>query len=82
MKVKQTATVRYSSAYSGYGGLEITDVDGTEIHIKMTNDEWLDLEDRVKDKCNRIREKRQGDIDEIVEQRVAAELKEALQVEK
>lgn len=82
MKVKQIATVRYSAAYSGYNGLEITDVDGTEIHIKMTNDEWLDLEDRVKDKCNRIREKRQGDIDEIVEQRVAAELKEALQVEK
>ena len=81
MKVKQTATVRYSSSYSGYGGLEITDVDGTEVHIKMTNDEWLDLEDRVKDRCNHIREKRQGDIDEIVEQRVALE-KEALQVEK
>ncbi|MBP98993.1 hypothetical protein CMK18_23835 [Candidatus Poribacteria bacterium] len=74
MKVKQTVQVRYSSAYSGYGGLEITDVDGTEINIKMTKDEWLDLEDRVKDKCDRIRKERQGDIDEIVEQRVAAEL--------
>ena len=75
MKVKQIATVRYSAAYcSGYNGLEITDVDGTEIHIKMTNDEWLDLEDRVKDKCNRIREKRQGEIDQIVTERVAAAL--------
>ena len=52
----------------------MVDVDGTEVHIKMTNDEWLDLEDRVKDKCNRIREKRQGDIDEIVQQRVNAAL--------
>ena len=82
MKVKQTVEVRYSSAYTGWNGLEITDVDGTEVVTKLTDDQWLDLEDRVKSKCDSIREKRQGDIDEIVEQRVAAELKEALQVEK
>tara|TARA_Y100001938_G_C7970882_1_gene369271 strand:+ start:273 stop:521 length:249 start_codon:yes stop_codon:yes gene_type:complete len=82
MKVKQTVEVRYSSAYTGWNGLEITDVDGTEVVTKLTDDQWLDLEDRVKSKCDGIREKRQGDIDKIVEQRVAAELKEALQVEK
>ena len=82
MKVKQTVEVRYSSAYTGWNGLEITDVDGTQVVTKLTDDQWLDLEDRVKSKCDSIREKRQGDIDEIVEQRVAAELKEVLQVEK
>ena len=81
MQVKQIVQVRYSSAYAGYGGLEIADVDGTEITIKMTKDEWLDLEDRIKDKCDRIRKDRQGEIDAIVERRVAAELKETLQVE-
>jgi len=74
MKVKQTVEVRYSSAYTGWNGLEITDVDGTEVIIKMTKDEWLDLEGRVISKCDSIREARQKDLDELVEQRVAAEL--------
>ena len=74
MKVKQTVEVRFSAAYAGWSGLEITDVDGTEVTTKMTKDEWLDLEDKVKSKCDSIREKRQGELDEIVEQRVAAQL--------
>ena len=74
MKVKQSVEVRYSSAYTGWNGLEITDVDGTEVVIKMTKDEWLDLEDRIKSKCDSIREDRQKELDEIVEQRVAAAL--------
>lgn len=74
MKVKQTVEVRYSSAYTGWNGLEITDVDGTEVVIKLSKDEWLDLEDRVKSKCDSIRKDRQNNLDEIVEQRVAAEL--------
>ena len=79
MKVKQSVEVRFSSAYVGWSGLEITDVDGTEVLIKMTKDEWLDLEGRVKDKCDSIRKERQEQLDEIVEQRVAAalELKES-----
>ena len=74
MKVKQSVEARYSSAYTGWNGLEITDVDGTEIVIKMTKDEWLDLESRVKDKCDSIRKERQDDIDKIVTERVAAAL--------
>jgi len=74
MKIKQTVEVRYSSAYTGWNGLEITDVDGTEVVIKLSKDEWLDLEDRVKSKCDSIRKERQNNLDEIVEQRVAAEL--------
>lgn len=74
MKVKQTVEVRYSAAYTGWSGLEITDVDGTEVIIKMTKDEWLDLEGRVISKCDSIRKDRQKELDELVEQRVAAEL--------
>ena len=74
MKVKQTVEVRYSAAYAGWNGLEITDVDGTEIIMKLTDDQWLDLEGRVKDKCDNIREKRQDGIDKIVTERVAAAL--------
>ena len=76
MKVKQTVEVRFSSAYTGWNGLEITDVDGTEVVIKLTKDEWLDLEDKIKSKCDSIRRERQEDLDEIVEQRVAAKLAE------
>ena len=74
MKVKQSVEVRFSSAYCAWAGLEITDVDGTEVTIKMTKDEWLDLESRVKDKCDSIRKERQEELEEIVEQRVAAAL--------
>jgi len=74
MKVKKSVEVDLSTAYAGWSGLEITDVDGTEVTIKMTQDEWLDLEDKVKSKCDGIREKRQEKLDEIVEQRIAAEL--------
>lgn len=76
MKVKQSVEVRYSSAYSGWNGLEITDVDGTEVVIKMTKDEWLDLEERVISKCDSIRKDRHKELDEIVEQRVAAKLEQ------
>jgi len=74
MKVKKSVEVDLSTAYAGWSGLEITDVDGTEVTIKMTKDEWLDLEDKVKSKCDGIRKERQEQLDEIVEQRVAAEL--------
>jgi len=74
VKVKQTVEVRYSAAYCGWQGLEITDVDGTEVNIKMSKDEWLDLEERVKSKCDSIRKERQSELDDIVEQRVAAQL--------
>jgi len=74
MKVKKSVEVDFSTAYAGWSGLEITDVDGTEVTIKMTKDEWLDLEDTVKSKCDGIRKERQEKLDEIVEQRIAAEL--------
>ena len=74
MKVKKSVEVDLSTAYAGWSGLEITDVDGTEVTIKMTKDEWLDLEDKVKSKCDGIRKERQEKLDEIVEQRIAAEL--------
>jgi len=74
MKVKKSVEVDLSTAYAGWSGLEITDVDGTEVTIKMTKDEWLDLEAEVKSKCDGIRKERQEKLDEIVEQRIAAEL--------
>lgn len=74
MKVKQTVEVRYSSAYTGWSGLEITDTDGTEVTIKMTKDEWLDLESKIISKCDGIRKDRQEQVNDLVEQQVAARL--------
>ena len=72
MKVKTIVEVRYSSSYC-FSNLNVWDVDGTEVTIEMTKDQWLDLEDRVKMKCDSIRKKR---ADEAAEQQRALEAKE------
>lgn len=77
MQVKQGATtvdVRPDSFYGGYYGLEITDLDGTEVKVRMNSEQWLKLEETVKNKCDSIRSKRDDEINEIVERRVAEAL--------
>ena len=44
MKVKQTVTAKFNTAYTGWNTLEFTDEQGDEIHIRMTDDNYLDLE--------------------------------------
>ena len=47
MKVTKTVEARFDGVYCGYGSLEITDQDGTEIKIKMTNKDWKVLSEAV-----------------------------------
>ncbi len=85
MQVKQEISVNYSSSWCGYNGLQITDTDGSEIVIKMTADQWIDLHERCESKANSIIKERQealkDQVDAEVDKRVSAEV-ERLQLEK
>ena len=72
MQVKQVVTTKFNTAYTGWNTLEFTDEQGDEIHIRMTDDNYLDLELTLKSKADRIRKER---ADEAAEQQRALEAK-------
>ena len=55
MKIKKTVNVKYSSSFA-WSSLDITDTDGSEVVIELTDGQWLELEKAVKSKCDRVRE--------------------------
>ena len=58
MKIKQTVTAKFYSAYTGWNSLDFTDENGDEIQIQMTDDNYLSLSDTLKTKADRIRKER------------------------
>ena len=58
MKVKQTVTAKFHTAYCGWNSLEFTDENGDEVQIRMTDDDYLNLSDTLLTKANRIRKER------------------------
>ena len=58
MKVKQTVTTKFYTAYTGWNTLEFTDENGDEVQIQMTDDNYLSLSDTLKTKADRIRKER------------------------
>jgi hypothetical protein len=58
MKVKQTVTTKFYTAYCGWNTLDFTDENGDEVQIKMTDDDYLNLSDTLQTKANRIRKER------------------------
>ena len=54
MKVKQVVSVKFDSVYSGYGSLDITDVDGGEVNICLSDDQYIELYDSIGRKVKRI----------------------------
>ena len=58
MKVKQIVTAKFNTAYTGWNSLDFHDEHGDEIHIRMTDDNYLDLELTLKSKAERIRKER------------------------
>ena len=74
MKVKQTVSTKFQTAYCGWNSLEFTDENGDEIQIKMTDDDYLNLSDTLKTKADRIRKER---ADEAAEAARAIEEKNA-----
>ena len=58
MKVKQIVTTKFYTAYTGWNSLEITDEQGDEVSIKMTDEDYLSLAGTLQAKANRIRKER------------------------
>ncbi len=58
MKVKQTVTTKFHTAYTGWNSLEFTDENGDEVQIRMTDEDYLSLSDTLKTKADRIRKER------------------------
>ncbi len=71
MKVRQIVDVKFAGVYSGYCGLEITDTEGSEIKVSMTNDDWKALKRSVDDKIESIERDDQKKFDKAVEDAVA-----------
>ena len=59
MKIEQRGNIKYHYGYCAYNGLEIEDVNDNKILIEMTNDQWIDLAEKLDAKREYINEKRQ-----------------------
>ena len=58
MKVKQVVSVKFDSAYSSYDSLDITDAEGDEVNIHLSDDQYLKLHESISRKVKRILEDR------------------------
>ena len=58
MKIEQRVNIKYHYGYCAYNGLEIEDLYSNKILIEMSNDQWIDLAERLDAKREYINEKR------------------------
>ncbi len=58
MKIQQRVTINYHYGSCNWNGLEIEDEKDNKLIITMTDDQWLDLADRLDAKREHILEKR------------------------
>ena len=68
MKVKQVVSVKFDSAYSSYGSLDITDVEGDEVNIRLSDDQYIELYDSISRKAQRIKEERAAEAEKQKEE--------------
>ena len=69
MIVKQVVEITPETLYCGWKGLEVKDALGNEVNIQMTDQQWLDLADKLQEKAKRVRRS-------IIEQMTKAEAAE------
>ena len=58
MKIQQRVTINYHYGSCNWNGLEIEDERDNKLIITMTDDQWIDLADRLDAKREHILEKR------------------------
>ena len=71
MKITQEVKVSFASAYCGYSGLEITDVDGTEIKVALSDEQWKDLAKWISHKVEEIERREKKEFQQAVDLAVA-----------
>ena len=68
MKIKQTVTAKFNTAYTGWNTLEFTDENGDEIQIQMTDDNYLSLAKTLGQKAERIQKERAEEAAKLAEE--------------
>lgn len=68
MKIKQRIETSYHYVYTSYNGMELTDAEGNEVFVKMTDDNYLHLYDQLQYKVKRINKERQEAAEELLKQ--------------
>jgi hypothetical protein len=68
MKIKQRVDISYHHVYTSYNGMELTDAEGNEVFVKMSDDNYLHLYDQLQYKVKRINKERQEAAEELLSQ--------------
>ena len=58
MKIEQHVDIKYNWSYCTYNGLEIEDADSNKIVIRMSEEQIIDLAEKLNAKVEYINEKR------------------------
>jgi|TARA_R110001632_G_scaffold38007_1_gene95747 hypothetical protein len=64
MKIEQHVEIKYNWSYCTYNGLEIEDADSNKILIRMSDDQVIDLTEKLNAKVEYINEKRKDKVEE------------------
>lgn len=64
MKIEQHVDIKYNWSYCTYNGLEIEDSDGNKILIRMSDEQIIDLTEKLNAKVEYINEKRKDKVEE------------------
>ncbi len=74
MKVTKAVEAKFAGVYCSWSSLEVTDQDGSEIKITMTNDQWKELRKSVVAKCESIETQERSKFEQRVEEEVEKRL--------
>lgn len=64
MKIEQHVDIKYNWSYCTYNGLEIEDADSNKIVIRMSEEQIIDLAEKLNAKVEYIHEKRKDKVEE------------------
>ncbi len=64
MKIEQHVEIKYNWSYCTYNGLEVEDADSNKILIRMSDDQVIDLTEKLNAKVEYINEKRKDKVEE------------------
>ena len=64
MKIEQHVDIKYNWSYCTYNGLEIEDADSNKIVIRMSEEQIIDLAEKLNAKVEYINEKRKEKLEE------------------
>ena len=71
MKITQEVKVNFASAYCGYNGLEITDVDGTEVKVVLSDEQWKGLAEQLSRKAGELERLEKKEFQQAVDLAIA-----------